>query len=74
MVRPVLTGTASAEELAELVLAPIADLTRNRRTAVLETLLAFLDCGTANGRLALHIAVKATQLRPETSRQRAGRP
>jgi purine catabolism regulator len=102
-----LTGAVSADELAELVLAPIADLTANRRTAVLETLEAFLDCGgsvtavadalhlhrqsvayrlqnlrrhfgpmllTANGRLALHIAVKATRLRPETSRQRGGRP
>lgn len=102
-----LTGAVSAEELAELVLAPIAGLTRNRRTAILETLEAFLDCGgsvtavadalhlhrqsvtyrlqnvrrffgpmllTANGRLALHIAVKATRLRPETSRARDGRP
>ena len=78
-----------------LVLAPIAGLSRNRRTAVLETLEAYLDSGSSvaavadalhlhrqsvnyrmqnvrklfgerlmsqNGRLALHIAVKAARL------------
>ena len=91
-----LAGTVSADELAELVLTPLDALTPNRRSSVLETLEAFLDCGgsvsavaealhlhrqtvhyrlqnvrrlfapllaTANGRLALHIAVKATRLR-----------
>jgi hypothetical protein len=91
-----LTGAVSAEDLAELVLAPLEGLTANRRATVLETLEAYLDCGgsvggvadalhlhrqtvnyrlqnvrrifgsmltTANGRLALHIAVKATRLR-----------
>jgi sugar diacid utilization regulator len=90
-----LLGAVSAEELAEVVLAPIASLTRNRRAAVLETLEAYLDSGSSvaavadalhlhrqsvnyrmqnvrrlfgerlmspNGRLALHIAVKAARL------------
>ena len=90
-----LLGAVSAEELAALVLAPVAGLTPNRRTAVLDTLEAYLDCGgivtgvadtlhmhrqsvnyrmhnvrklfgpmllTADGRLALHIAVKAARL------------
>jgi hypothetical protein len=90
-----LLGAVSAEELAEVVLAPIAGLSRNRRTAVLETLEAYLDSGSSvaavadalhlhrqsvnyrmqnvrklfgerlmspNGRLALHIAVKAARL------------
>jgi hypothetical protein len=92
-----LMGALSAEELAELVLAPVASLTPYRREAVLETLEAYLDSGssigavaealhlhrqsvnyrmqnvrrlfgqrlmTPNGRLALHIAVKAARLRP----------
>jgi hypothetical protein len=91
-----LLGAVTAEELAELVLEPVAHLTPNRRAAVLETLEAYLDSGSsvgavadalhlhrqsvnyrmqnvrrlfgsrlmsANGRLALHIAVKAARLR-----------
>ena len=91
-----LLGAVTAEELAELVLEPVADLTPNRRAVVLETLEAYLDSGSsvgavadalhlhrqsvnyrmqnvrrlfgprlasANGRLALHIAVKAARLR-----------
>jgi PucR C-terminal helix-turn-helix domain/GGDEF-like domain len=91
-----LIGSVSAEELSERVLAPLTDLTANRRAAVLQTLEAYLDCGgsvtsvadalhlhrqsinyrmqnvrrlfgplllTPNGRLALHIAVKAARLR-----------
>jgi hypothetical protein len=91
-----LLGAVTAEELAELVLEPVAALTPNRREAVLETLEAYLDSGSsvgavadalhlhrqsvnyrmqnvrrlfgprlasANGRLALHIAVKAARLR-----------
>jgi hypothetical protein len=90
-----LLGAVTADELAELVLEPLADLTPNRRAAVLETLEAYLDSGSsvgavaealhlhrqsvnyrmqnvrrlfgprlmsANGRLALHIAVKAARL------------
>jgi hypothetical protein len=90
-----LLGAVTAEELAELVLEPVAHLTPNRRAAVLETLEAYLDSGSsvtavadalhlhrqsvnyrmqnvrrlfgarlmsANGRLALHIAVKAARL------------
>jgi hypothetical protein len=90
-----LLGAVSAAELAEVVLAPIADLSPSRRTAALETLEAYLDSGSSiaavadalhlhrqsvnyrmqnvrklfgerlmspNGRLALHIAVKATRL------------
>lgn len=90
-----LLGAVSAEELAEVVLAPVAGLSANRRAAVLETLEAYLDSGssvaavadalhlhrqsvnyrmqnvrklfgerlmTPNGRLALHIAVKAARL------------
>lgn len=90
-----LLGAVSTEDLAALVLAPIADLTPNRRAAVLDTLEAYLDCGgivtgvadtlhmhrqsinyrmnnvrrlfgsmllTADGRLALHVAVKAARL------------
>jgi DNA-binding PucR family transcriptional regulator len=90
-----LLGAVSAEELAEVVLAPIAGMSRNRRAAVLETLEAYLDSGSSvaavadalhlhrqsvnyrmqnirklfgerlrspHGRLALHIAVKATRL------------
>jgi hypothetical protein len=90
-----LLGAVSAQELAELVLAPVATLTPNRRAVVLETLEAYLDSGSsvgavadalhlhrqsvnyrmqhvrrlfgprlmsANGRLALHIAVKAARL------------
>ena len=90
-----LLGAVSAEELAEVVLAPVAGLSRNRRAAALETLEAYLDSGSSvaavadvlhlhrqsvnyrmqnvrklfgerlmspNGRLALHIAVKAARL------------
>ena len=90
-----LLGAVTADELAELVLEPIAHLTPNRREAILETLEAYLDSGSsvgavadalhlhrqsvnyrmqnvrrlfgrrlmsANGRLALHIAVKAARL------------
>jgi hypothetical protein len=90
-----LLGAVTAEELAELVLEPVGDLSANRRAAVLETLEAYLDSGSsvgavaealhlhrqsvnyrmqtvrrlfgtrlmsANGRLALHIAVKAARL------------
>jgi DNA-binding PucR family transcriptional regulator len=90
-----LLGAVTADELAELVLEPVAHLTANRRAAVLETLEAYLDSGSsvgavadalhlhrqsvnyrmqnvrrlfgprlmsANGRLALHIAVKAARL------------
>lgn len=90
-----LLGAVSAEELAQVVLAPLAGLSRNRRKAVLETLEAYLDSGSSvaavadalhlhrqsvnyrmqnvrklfgerlnssNGRLALHIAVKAARL------------
>ncbi|MDT7571220.1 MAG: hypothetical protein QOE05_1394 [Actinomycetota bacterium] len=90
-----LLGAVTAEELAERVLEPVADLTPNRRSAILETLEAYLDSGSsvgavaealhlhrqsvnyrmqnvrrlfgprlmsANGRLALHIAVKAARL------------
>jgi hypothetical protein len=90
-----LLGAVTADELAELVLEPVAHLTPNRRRAVLETLEAYLDSGSsvgavaealhlhrqsvnyrmqnvrrlfgprlmsANGRLALHIAVKAARL------------
>lgn len=92
-----LLGAATATELAQQVLAPLADLTPNRRATVLETLEAYLDCGgsvtamadalhmhrqsvnyrvsnlrralgpalaTAEGRLALHVAVKALKLGP----------
>jgi hypothetical protein len=92
-----LLGALSAEELAELVLAPVASLTPYRRATVLETLEAYLDSGSSvgavadalhlhrqsvnyrmqnvrrlfgarlmspNGRLALHIAVKAARLGP----------
>ena len=95
-----LLGAVSAEELAALVLAPVAGLTSNRRIAVLDTLEAYLDCGgivtevadalhmhrqsvnyrmhnvrklfgqmllTADGRLALHIAVKAARLQAPRS-------
>jgi hypothetical protein len=91
-----LLGAVTADELAELVLEPVAHLSANRRAAVLETLEAYLDSGSsvgavadalhlhrqsvnyrmqnvrrlfgprlmsANGRLALHIAVKAARLR-----------
>jgi hypothetical protein len=90
-----LLGAVTAEELAERVLEPVADLTPNRRATVLATLEAYLDSGSsvgavadalhlhrqsvnyrmqnvrrlfgprlmsANGRLALHIAVKAARL------------
>jgi hypothetical protein len=90
-----LLGEVTSEELAELVLEPVAHLTANRRAAILETLEAYLDSGSsvgavadalhlhrqsvnyrmqnvrrlfgnrlmsANGRLALHIAVKAARL------------
>jgi len=90
-----LIGAVSAEELAAVVLAPLADLSPSKRTAVLETLEAYLDSGSSvaavadalhlhrqsvnyrmhnvrklfaermrspHGRLALHIAVKATRL------------
>jgi hypothetical protein len=90
-----LLGAVTAEELAEVVLAPVAGLTPHRRAVVLQTLEAFLDSGSsvgavadalhlhrqsvnyrmqnvrrlfgprlmsANGRLALHIAVKAARL------------
>ena len=91
-----LLGAVTADELAELVLEPVAHLTPNRRAVILETLEAYLDSGnsvgavadalhlhrqsvnyrmqnvrrlfgsrlmSANGRLALHIAVKAARLR-----------
>lgn len=87
-----LLGTVTAVELAEVALAPLADLAPGRRETALETLEAYLDCGgsvsemaealhmhrqsvnyrvgnlrrllgpalrSADGRLALHIAVKA---------------
>jgi DNA-binding PucR family transcriptional regulator len=90
-----LIGAVTAEELAQVVLAPIAGLSPSKRTAVLETLEAYLDSGCSvaavadalhlhrqsvnyrmhnvrklfaerigspHGRLALHIAVKATRL------------
>ena len=90
-----LLGAVSADELAEVVLAPIDGLSRDRRAAVLETLEAYLDSGSSvaavadalhlhrqsvnyrmqnvrklfgerlmspNGRLALHIAVKAARM------------
>jgi hypothetical protein len=90
-----LLGAVTAEELAVLVLEPVAHLSPNRRAAILETLEAYLDSGSsvgavadalhlhrqsvnyrmqkvrrlfgprlmsANGRLALHIAVKAARL------------
>lgn len=92
-----LLGATSAAELSELVLAPLASLTPNRRAVLLETLEAYLDCGghvsemadvlrmhrqsvnyrvsnlrralgpglsTADGRLLLHVAVKAERLGP----------
>jgi hypothetical protein len=91
-----LLGSVTADELADLVLEPVAHLSPNRRAAVLDTLEAYLDSGSsvgavadalhlhrqsvnyrmqnvrrlfgerlmsANGRLALHIAVKAARLR-----------
>jgi DNA-binding PucR family transcriptional regulator len=94
-----LLGAVTAEELAELVLEPVASLTPARRAAVLETLEAYLDSGSSvaavadalhlhrqsvnyrmqnvrrlfgprlaspNGRLALHIAVKAARLQRRT--------
>ena len=90
-----LLGAVTAEELAEVVLAPVAGLSPHRRAVVLQTLEAYLDSGSsvtavadalhlhrqsvnyrmqnvrrlfgprlmsANGRLALHIAVKAARL------------
>jgi hypothetical protein len=90
-----LIGAVSADELVDVVLAPIAGLSPSKRTAVLETLEAYLDSGCSvaavadalhlhrqsvnyrmhnvrklfaermrspHGRLALHIAVKATRL------------
>jgi hypothetical protein len=91
-----LLGAVTADELAALVLEPVAHLSEHRRDAVLDTLEAYLDSGSsvtavadalhlhrqsvnyrlqnmrrlfgarlmsANGRLALHIAVKAARLR-----------
>ncbi|MDQ1431339.1 MAG: hypothetical protein QOF40_1941 [Actinomycetota bacterium] len=90
-----LLGAVTADELADLVLEPVAALTPSRRAVVLETLEAYLDSGSSvaavaealhlhrqsvnyrmqnvrrlfgprlmspNGRLALHIAVKAARL------------
>ncbi len=87
-----LLGSVTARELADVVLAPLDDLSPGRRETVLETLEAYLDCGgsasemaealhmhrqsvnyrvgnlrrllgpalrSPDGRLALHIAVKA---------------
>lgn len=90
-----LLGAVTVEELAAVVLAPVADLNLHQREAVLETLEAYLDCrgsvaemagvlqmhrqsvnyrlsnlrrllgaslSTPEGRLALHVVVKAAHL------------
>jgi hypothetical protein len=66
-----LLGAVSAEELAEVVLAPIADLSPSRRAAVLETLEAYLDSGSSVAAVAdaLHLHRQSVNYRMHNVRK-----
>jgi hypothetical protein len=69
-----LLGAVSAEELAEVVLAPLAGLSRNRRAAVLETLEAYLDSGSSVTAVAdaLHLHRQSVNYRLQNVRRLFG--